>query len=147
MRRDLVLKAMLSQGKIKQPDYDAAVATPVETKVTQAKQGCQNAAMAPYFCDYVLHLLQNNPAYGADEATRTRKIVRGGLTIKTTLDPKAQAVAQAQVDASAGANPDKWGAALVSVQPGTGQITNMAQNTVLVARGGQVQYPDQLQRR
>ncbi|MET3810211.1 transglycosylase domain-containing protein [Arthrobacter sp. UYEF3] len=130
VRRDLVLKAMLNQGKIKQQDYDAAVATPVETKVTQAKQGCQYAATAPYFCDYVLHLLQNNPAYGADEATRMRKIVRGGLTIKTTLDPKAQAVAQAQVDASAGANPDKWGAALVSVQPGTGKITNMAQNTV-----------------
>ncbi|MCX6499016.1 MAG: transglycosylase domain-containing protein, partial [Arthrobacter sp.] len=65
VRRDLVLKAMLNQGKIKQPEYDAAVATPVVTKVTQAKQGCQNAAMAPYFCDYVLHLLQNDPAYGA----------------------------------------------------------------------------------
>jgi membrane peptidoglycan carboxypeptidase len=33
------------------------------------------------------------------------------------------------VNASAGANPDKWGAALVSVEPKTGKITNMAQNT------------------
>src|SRR3954452_985967 len=32
VRRDLVLKAMLTQGKIKQADYDAAVATPVKTK-------------------------------------------------------------------------------------------------------------------
>jgi len=129
-RRDLVLKAMLSQGKINQQDYDAAVATPVETKVTQAKQGCQYASMAPYFCDYVLHKLLNNPEYGADAAARERKIFRGGLTIKTTLDPKAQSVAQAQVDATAGANPDKWGSALVSVQPGTGKIIDMAQNTV-----------------
>ncbi|MDQ0755191.1 transglycosylase domain-containing protein [Arthrobacter sp. B3I4] len=129
VRRDLVLKAMLTQGKIKQADYDAAVAAPVETKVTQAKQGCQYAATAPYFCDYVLHLLLNNPAYGADADARQRKIFRGGLTIKTTLDPKAQAVAQEQVNASAGANPDKWGAALVSVQPGTGKIIDMAQNT------------------
>src|SRR4029079_253267 len=30
----------------------------------------------------------------------------------------------------AGANPDKWGASLVSVQPGTGKIVSMAQNTV-----------------
>src|SRR6476620_1923470 len=129
-RRNLVLKAMLTQGKIKQAEYDAAVATPVQTKVTQAKQGCAYAATAPYFCDYVLHLLLNNPAYGADADARNRKIFRGGLTIKTTLDPKAQAVAQGQVDGSAGANPDKWGASLVSVQPASGKIVSMAQNTV-----------------
>ncbi|CAH0267613.1 MULTISPECIES: transglycosylase domain-containing protein [unclassified Arthrobacter] len=130
VRRDLVLSAMLTQGKIKQADYDAAVATPVETKVTQPRQGCAYSQTAPYFCDYVLHLLLNNPAYGADAAERERKIFRGGLTIKTTLDPNAQAVAQGQVDASAGANPDKWGASLVSVQPGSGKIISMAQNTV-----------------
>ena len=129
-RRDLVLSAMLTQGKIQQADYDAAVATPVETKVTQPRQGCAYSQTAPYFCDYVLHLLLNDPAYGADAAERERKIFRGGLTIKTTLDPNAQAVAQAQVDASAGENPDKWGASLVSVQPGTGKIISMAQNTV-----------------
>ena len=129
-RRDLVLNAMLTQAKISQADYDAAVATPVETKVTQPRQGCAYSQTAPYFCDYVLHLLLNDPAYGADAAERERMIFRGGLTIKTTLDPNAQAVAQAQVDGSAGANPDKWGASLVSVQPGTGKIVSMAQNTV-----------------
>ncbi|SDP76215.1 Membrane carboxypeptidase (penicillin-binding protein) [Arthrobacter sp. ok909] len=136
VRRDLVLKAMLTQGKIKQADYDAAVATPVETKVTQPHQGCPYATTAPYFCDYVVHLLLNDPAYGADAAERERKIFRGGLTIKTTLDPHAQAVAQAQVDASAGANPDKWGASLVSVQPGSGKIVSMAQNTVFIPEPG-----------
>ncbi len=129
VRRDLVLKAMLTQGKIKQAEYDAAVATPVTTKVTQPHQGCAYASTAPYFCDYVVHLLLNNPAYGADTTERERKIFRGGLTIKTTLEPKAQAAAQTQVDSAAGANPDKWGAALVSVEPKTGKITNMAQNT------------------
>ncbi|WP_144671456.1 transglycosylase domain-containing protein [Arthrobacter sp. U41] len=128
-RRDLVLKAMYTQGKIKQADYEAAVATPVTTKVTQPRQGCAYSPTSPYFCDYVLHLLLNNPAYGADAKERERKIFRGGLTIKTTLEPAAQKAAQAQVDAAAGANPDKWGAALVSVEPGTGKITNMAQNT------------------
>ncbi|WP_426996928.1 transglycosylase domain-containing protein [Pseudarthrobacter sp. N5] len=129
-RRDLVLNAMFTQGKIKRADYDAAVATPVTPKVTPASQGCQYASTAPYFCDYVLHLLLNNPAYGADAAQREKMVFRGGLTITTTLDPKAQNAAQAQVDATAGANPDKWGASLVSVQPNTGKITNMAQNTV-----------------
>ncbi|MCU1547280.1 MAG: glycosyl transferase [Arthrobacter sp.] len=135
-RRDLVLNSMLSQGKITQADYDTAVATPVETKVTPARQGCAYSATAPYFCDYVLHLLLNNSAYGADAAERERKVFRGGLTIKTTLDLKAQAVAQAQVDGSAGANPDKWGASLVSVQPGSGKIVSMAQNTQLLEAEG-----------
>ncbi|MCB5274627.1 Penicillin-binding protein 2D [Arthrobacter sp. SO5] len=136
VRRDLVLKAMLSQSKIKQADYDAAVAAPVETKVTQPRQGCAYSSTAPYFCDYVLHLLLNNPAYGADADARLRKIFRGGLTIKTTLDPNAQAVAQAQVDGTTGANPDKWGASLVSVQPGSGKIISMAQNTQFLEAEG-----------
>ncbi|MET3951608.1 transglycosylase domain-containing protein [Arthrobacter sp. UYEF36] len=135
-RRDLVLQSMLTQGKIQQADYDAAVATPVETKVTPARQGCAYSATAPYFCDYVLHLLLNNPAYGADAEERERKVFRGGLTIKTTLDPNAQAVAQAQVEGSAGENPDKWGASLVSVQPGSGKIISMAQNTQFLEAEG-----------
>ncbi|WP_104045682.1 transglycosylase domain-containing protein [Arthrobacter sp. ZGTC412] len=135
-RRDLVLSLMLSQGKITQAEHDAAVATPVKTKVTQPKQGCAYASSAPYFCDYVLHLLENNPAYGAELAERQRLIYGGGLTIKTTLDRNAQAVAQEQVNASAGANPDKWGAAMVSVQPNSGKIVSMAQNTrFLPAKG------------
>ncbi|UVJ38863.1 transglycosylase domain-containing protein [Arthrobacter sp. CJ23] len=135
-RRDLVLGAMLTQGKIQQADYDAAVATPVTTQVTRPRQGCAYATMAPYFCDYVLHLLFNNPAYGATQDERTKRIMRGGMTITTTLDPNAQNVAQQQVDGSTGANPDKWGAALVSVQPNTGKIVAMAQNTVWLPQEG-----------
>ncbi|WP_146068715.1 transglycosylase domain-containing protein, partial [Arthrobacter sp. 9E06] len=135
-RRDLVLSLMLDQGKITQADYDAAVATPVETNVTPARQGCAYASTAPYFCDYVLHLLENNPAYGADREERLRLIYGGGLTITTTLDPNAQAAAQEQVNASAGANPDKWGAAMVSVQPNSGKIVSMAQNTSFLPAEG-----------
>ncbi|MFC8041158.1 transglycosylase domain-containing protein [Paenarthrobacter sp. NPDC057355] len=136
MRRDLVLNAMLAQKKITQAQHDEAVATPVTTKVTPARQGCAYATMAPYFCDYVLHLLLNNPAYGDTTTEREKRVMRGGLTIQTTLDPTAQNVAQQQVDATAGANPDKWGASIVSVQPGTGQIVSMAQNTVWLPQEG-----------
>ncbi|PNI09331.1 glycosyl transferase [Arthrobacter sp. AFG7.2] len=135
-RRDLVLTLMRDQGKITQVDYEAAVATPVETKVTPARQGCAYASTAPYFCDYVLHLLENNPAYGADLDERKRLIYGGGLTITTTLDPAAQVAAQEQVNASAGANPDKWGAAMVSVQPNSGKIISMAQNTLFLPAEG-----------
>ncbi|HSO91271.1 MAG TPA: transglycosylase domain-containing protein [Arthrobacter sp.] len=135
-RRNQVLDKMLSEGKIRQADHDAAVASGVELKITPAKQGCSAADMAPYFCDYVSHLILNNPAYGVDATARGKKLYRGGLTITTTLDSRLQAAAQAQVDATAGANPDKWGASLVSIAPGTGQILAMAQNTVFLPAPG-----------
>lgn len=135
-RRDVVLERMLSQGKILQAEYDAAIATGVDLKITPGRQGCAGAERAPYFCDYVSHLILNNPAYGVDLASRQRMLYRGGLTISTTLDSRLQLAAQAQVDATAGANPDKWGAALVSVAPGTGKILAMAQNTVFLPEPG-----------
>ena len=135
-RRDQVLDRMLSQGMILQAEYDAAIATGVDLKITPGRQGCAGAEIAPYFCDYVSHLILNNPAYGVDLASRQRKLYRGGLTITTTLDSRLQLAAQAQVDATAGANPDKWGASLVSVVPGTGKILAMAQNTVFLPETG-----------
>ncbi|MBT2532236.1 transglycosylase domain-containing protein [Arthrobacter sp. ISL-48] len=135
-RRDQVLDAMLTQGKISQADHDAAVAAPIELKLSPGRQGCANAVMAPYFCDYVSHLILNNPAFGATQADRERTLYRGGLTITTTLDSRLQAAAQAQVDGTAGANPDHWGASLVSIQPGSGKILAMAQNTVFLAQDG-----------
>jgi membrane peptidoglycan carboxypeptidase len=135
-RRNQVLGRMLSSGTITQAEHDAAVAAPVRLKITPGMQGCAGAEMAPYFCDYVSHLILNNPAYGAVVAERERKLFRGGLTIRTTLDSRLQLAAQAQVDATAGANPDKWGAAMVSIAPGTGKILAMAQNTVFLPAPG-----------
>jgi membrane peptidoglycan carboxypeptidase len=135
-RRNQVLGEMLAQGKITQADHDTAVATPIELKLNPGRQGCANAAMAPYFCDYISHLILNNPAYGSSLIERERKLYRGGLTIVTTLDSRLQAAAQAQVDGTAGANPDRWGASLVTIQPGTGKILAMAQNTVFLPEPG-----------
>lgn len=135
-RRNQVLDSMLHQGKITQAEHDAAVATGVDLKITPGRQGCAAAQTAAYFCDYVSHLILNNPAYGADVTDRERVLYRGGLTITTTLDGRLQAAAQVQVDATAGANPDKWGASLVSIEPGSGRILAMAQNTVFLPAEG-----------
>ncbi|MGX5717942.1 transglycosylase domain-containing protein [Arthrobacter sp. MAHUQ-56] len=136
VRRNQVLSEMLRLHKITQAQHDEAVATPIELKITPERQGCAYAAMAPYFCDYISHLILNNPAYGQSEIERERKLYRGGLTIVTTLDSRLQAAAQAQVDSTAGANPDRWAAALVTVQPGSGRILAMAQNTVFLPEPG-----------
>ncbi|TLM71311.1 transglycosylase domain-containing protein [Pseudarthrobacter sp. NamB4] len=135
-RRNQVLGEMLRLDKITQAEHDEAVATPIDLKINPERQGCANAPMAPYFCDYISQLILNNPAYGPTPEERQRKLYRGGLTIVTTLDSRLQAAAQAQVDGTAGPNPDRWGAALVTVQPGTGKILAMAQNTVFLPEPG-----------
>ncbi|MBN3497103.1 transglycosylase domain-containing protein [Arthrobacter pascens] len=135
-RRNQVLGAMLEQGKITQKEHDDAVVADVGLKIRPSNQGCAAAVMAPYFCGYVAQLILNNPAYGAAIEAREQKLRRGGLTITTTLDSRLQAAAQAQVNATAGANPTKWGASLVTIQPGTGKILAMAQNTVFLPQKG-----------
>ncbi|MGF4043548.1 transglycosylase domain-containing protein [Paenarthrobacter nitroguajacolicus] len=141
-RRNLVLGRMLEQGKITAVDHGVAVATPIELDITPSLQGCAGTSFATYFCDYVSHLILNNEAFGSTLEERERLLYRGGLTITTTLDSRLQNLAQQQVDASAGANPDKWGAAMTTVQPGTGKILAMAQNTVFVPQEGK--YDTQL---
>jgi membrane peptidoglycan carboxypeptidase len=135
-RRNQVLDAMLGEGMITRKQHAAAKAAGVGLKIKPSKQGCAAAAMAPYFCDYVTRLILNDPAYGPDTEAREQKLYRGGLTITTTLDSRLQAAAQSQVNSTAGQNRAKWGAALVSVQPGTGKILSMAQNTVYLPQGG-----------
>ncbi|HEY8701206.1 MAG TPA: transglycosylase domain-containing protein [Arthrobacter sp.] len=130
-RRNEVLDKMLQQGKIQAGEHDAAVKAPLGLNVHKSSQGCFNAVSAPYFCDYVQRLILNDPAFGADQDARKNLLYLGGLTIHTTLDPQLQKTAQEQVNASLpAADPLQRGAALVSVQPGTGKVLTMAQNTV-----------------
>ncbi|MHA7240183.1 transglycosylase domain-containing protein [Arthrobacter sp. TMS1-12-1] len=130
-RRNLVIDAMLTRGKITQEEHDAAIATDLGLKVTPTLSGCVGAAQAPYFCDYVSHLILNDPAYGETPEDRQKVLYRSGLTIKTTLDSRVQAAAQTAVTETA--NPDttdgKVGHTMVSLDPKTGNILSMAQNT------------------
>ena len=129
-RRNLVLDKMLEQGRITTAAHSRAASSPVGLDLHPTGQGCVAARIAPYFCDYVQRLVLNNPAYGADEEARRALLYRGGLTIRTTLDPALQQKAQDLVTATmASDDPLQRGTALVSVQPGTGHILAMAQNT------------------
>lgn len=136
-RRNLVLDVMLAQKKITQAQHDAAVKAPLALKVQTPRQGCAAASRAPYFCSYVEQTIYNNAAFGETLEDRQRLLARGGLTIKTTLDPRLQDQAQAQADRTAPprANPSKIGSSLVTVQPGTGKILAMAQNSRLSGQG------------
>jgi membrane peptidoglycan carboxypeptidase len=130
-RRNIVLGAMLTRGKITQEQHDAAIATGLELNITPTANGCVGAPQAPYFCDYVKHLILNDGAYGDTVEAREKVLYRSGLTIKTTLDSRVQAAAQTAVNETA--NPDTTdgavGHAMISLDPTSGNILSMGQNT------------------
>ncbi|WP_258059513.1 MULTISPECIES: transglycosylase domain-containing protein [unclassified Rathayibacter] len=128
-RRDYIIGKMLEEGKISQEDHDAAVAAPIEPRITQPSTGCSTAGNAGFFCDYVTNVLKNNEIFGADEDTRWTNFRRGGLDVYTTLDVGLQDAAVAAVDAQV---PQTWnfdvGAVSVSVEVGSGRVLAMTQN-------------------
>ncbi|MCU6478946.1 membrane peptidoglycan carboxypeptidase [Arthrobacter silviterrae] len=138
-RRNMVLDRMLDQKKIDKKQHDAAVKAKIDLKITPNQAGCATAVRGEYFCQYVTNLILNDPVYGKTKADREKLLAQGGLTIKTTLDPKLQDAAQAQFAnfTPMNNNPDKVGQALVTVQPLTGKILAMAQNTKINAPKGQ----------
>ncbi|MEO6530625.1 MAG: transglycosylase domain-containing protein [Specibacter sp.] len=138
-RRNMVLANMLDQGMIDQKQHDAAVKAKIGLNLQPSRNGCTTAVRAEYFCEYVTNTFLNDPAYGKTKDDRLKLLQQGGLTVKTTLDPKLQDAAQAQINnfLPMNNNPDRVGQAMVSVQPGTGKILAMAQNTKLTAPEGQ----------
>jgi membrane peptidoglycan carboxypeptidase len=134
-RRDVILKNMFVEKMIDRAQLDEALAQPVDpTTVVLApyRNGCIAAdPSATYFCDYVTTLVPELEALGASAEERAANWVLGGYSLYTTLDLRLQTVAQAAVAKQAPATEARLalGASAVSVQPGTGRILTMAQNT------------------
>jgi len=128
-RRNVVLDRMRTLGLITDPAWRAAKATPMVTHNQPAPSSCALSPY-PYFCTYATAWLKELPALGKTPAERIQTINRGGLTIQTTLNPKMQAAAQQELIARVPiGNPKDIGAAAAVVEPGTGHVLAIAQNT------------------
>ena len=129
-RRDVVLNAMVRAGYIDGNTAEAAKSRSVaqDLNPSEIPNGCTTSE-APFFCDYVLTVLKNDPIFGETQEDRDRLINTGGLTITTSLDLKAQRAAQTSVENQIpNDDPSRKAAAITMIQPGTGQIVAMAQN-------------------
>jgi membrane peptidoglycan carboxypeptidase len=139
-RRNIVLNRMNQLGVITDQEKTEAKKVPFDqSKVTTARRGC-SASKYPFVCDYVKRSLENNPALGKTKDDRDRLLERGGLTIKTLIDPKAQAAAQSAVASMVGPTDPVLGGTAI-VQPGTGLIMAMAQSRPVMGSSlGQTYY-------
>lgn len=131
-RRDTVLYAMFTQEKITQEEYDQYTAQDVVDMLNPqtSTQGCAGAGENAYFCAYALQEYLDDETFGETEAARLARLRMGGLIIYTTLDSEKQAAAYEAVTDRVPVNDESGvNTALVSVEPSTGQILVMAQNT------------------
>lgn len=127
-RRNVVIERMADLGRIGRARADRAKKAPLGLDVTRVRNGCSNT-YAPFFCDFVVELLKDDPALGETEKDRITMLLRGGLTIRTTLDQKMQLAAQKAVDRHfPRKDPSELGSSIVIVEPGTGAVRAMAQN-------------------
>lgn len=132
VRRDTVLGSMYGNGYITRDQLDAAAAVPIEDmlNVTPSRNGCEDAGTSAYFCEYVVKEVLNSELLGETREERIQKLYRGGLVIHTTIDPAEQQMAfdalTAQIPVG---DPSGISMAMSTVEPNTGHIRAMVQNT------------------
>ncbi|HEX5586872.1 MAG TPA: transglycosylase domain-containing protein [Acidimicrobiia bacterium] len=121
-RRADVLRAEVDQGYIKQEEADAANNEPLPTVKPDPEQRPTN-----YLVAEVQDRLLQDPRLGSTEKERSDKLLKGGLKVYTTFDPRLQRIAE-DVTANASAVQrlgEGWEASLVSIEPSTGMVKAM----------------------
>ena len=119
-RRDHVLRAMAGHGWLRQPELDTALAEPM----TLAPPQPPGVTRAPHFIDFVKREASRLDELGDDADDRRTRLLTGGYTIETTLDPKLFDATTAAVTAQLGEPGDPI-TAVASVVPGDGAVNNL----------------------
>ncbi|MQS10874.1 penicillin-binding protein [Streptomyces kaniharaensis] len=126
-RRDTVIDKMVENRHITADQAREAKAAPLGLRYRDPQNGCITArAGMGFFCDYVRHVVKQDPVFGKNAADRKKLWDQGGLNIYTTMDPEKQAAAQKAVSERVFVT-DPVSAAMTMVEPGTGKILAMAQ--------------------
>ena len=139
-RRDVVLRRMQELNVITAKQAQDAIKTPVinPAKVINVPSGCASSRY-PFYCDYVVAKLKENPAFGKTPEDAENYIETAGLVIRTSLDPKIQAAAETSIKKHSKPG-DQAVAAITMVQPGTGLVKAMAQSRDYGSKKGQTTY-------
>ena len=130
-QRNIVLKLMLQEGYITQKQYTEAVNTPLKDtlKVQAVNVGCQDTGDYAYFCDFVVHRIQNSEEFGKTRAERNKLLQEGGLKIVTTLDVEANStMMETARNTIPPDDPSGMEFAMAAVKPGTGEVLGFGLN-------------------
>jgi len=143
-RRNVVLDRMAQLGFVTAAQAEQAEAEKLVLHKSQVPNGCAGAGIYGHFCDYVRRYILDSPKFGATREIRQARLFRGGLVIRTTVDPRMQALAMAAEKPTFPVG-SRYAGGLIVVEPGSGRVKAMAvsrpfttdQNPYLDARGFQ----------
>jgi membrane peptidoglycan carboxypeptidase len=141
-RRTEVLKRMQQLGHLTAAQEKAAQAAPLglhPVAPPAVADPCLTST-APFYCDWVRTQLLGDPALGSTQAIRDQRLLEGGLTIRTTLDPAVQAAAQNALNETVEPSSSVTVAEAI-VQPGTGNVLAMAVNKPYGTGPGETTIP------
>lgn len=126
-RQKTVLSRMVTAGHITQQEADDAYNTDLPLLRKNNSSGNCASSKYPFYCQYVLDYLKDSPKLGETEDERNTVISKGGLQIKTYLDPATMDNIEKTLSDGFG-NDYRVVAPTAVVQPGTGGITGFGAN-------------------
>jgi membrane peptidoglycan carboxypeptidase len=123
-RRNTVITRMAEVGMISEHEAAEARQADLGLEITETPSGCVSS-WAPWFCDYVFAELLEMEELGETRADRESLLMRGGLTVKTTLDRDIQRAADKAMSKQIAPTDSAIGT-LATVEPSTGHIKALA---------------------
>lgn len=121
-RRADVLQLQVEQGYLTQGDANVAKDEPLPTERPPAELRPGN-----FLVEEVQRRLLNDPRLGSTAKERHDKVLRGGLRVFTTFDPRWQGMAERATREALPSSPSgpDWVASLVAIDPVTGAVKAM----------------------
>jgi penicillin-binding protein 1A len=117
-RRDVIIDRMGRLGHITPEQVVELKSEPLPTPLPE-----EEIAGSNYFTRHVVDQLLNDPKYlGGTDSERNRLVFRGGISIHTTIIPRAQDMAEQSIADTLPTDRKGFNAALVSVEPSSGAV-------------------------
>lgn len=130
-RRNHVLDRMSDLGHITASEAKRTKDQPIELDLSRPSNSCMDlddeAQKYGFVCDYVRNWWRSNSQFGETEQERENDLRRGGYTIITSINPKAQESAVKEVESNEDIH-SQYAHGVVSIEPGTGRVQTMAVN-------------------
>lgn len=126
-RQKIVLDRMVAEGFITKDEASAAAEQELPLVRKKVSYGNCSSSKYPLYCQYVLEYLSKSPRLGETQEERDTILARGGLHIKTYMDPQTMDKINEELSSSFG-NDYRIVAPTSVVQPGTGGVLGFGVN-------------------
>lgn len=126
-RQSIVLGRMVAEGFITAEESQAAYDEPYNfTRVKSSFGNCQSSSY-PVYCEYVIDHLRSSTKLGETQAERDAILAKGGLHVKTYMDPAVMDAIDKQLEEDFG-NMNRIVVPTAIVNPANGGVTGFGVN-------------------